>query len=93
MKALVLLSGGIDSAVCLWWSRRQRWELSALTVDYHERPAAETRAVRDLCGRLDVQLFGQDACADMVLRHGEASLSADHRSRDASSMVLAAAIS
>ena len=55
MKALVLLSGGIDSAVCLWWSRRQRWELSALTVDYHERPAAEVRAVRDLLAAAGVR--------------------------------------
>jgi 7-cyano-7-deazaguanine synthase len=55
VKALVLLSGGIDSAVCLWWSRRQRWELSALTVDYHERPAAETRAVRDLLAAAGVR--------------------------------------
>jgi 7-cyano-7-deazaguanine synthase len=48
VKALVLLSGGIDSAVCLWWARRQGWDAVALTVDYHERPKAETRAVRDL---------------------------------------------
>ena len=48
VKALVLLSGGIDSAVCLWWARRQGWDLLPLTVDYHERPAAELRAIRDL---------------------------------------------
>ena len=47
-RALVLLSGGIDSAVCLWWSRRQRWNILPLTIDYHERPAAEVRAVRSL---------------------------------------------
>jgi 7-cyano-7-deazaguanine synthase len=55
VKALVLLSGGIDSAVCLWWSRRQRWELAALTVDYHGRPAAEVRAVRDLLAAAGVR--------------------------------------
>ncbi|HEV8595146.1 MAG TPA: 7-cyano-7-deazaguanine synthase, partial [Thermoplasmata archaeon] len=47
-KALVLLSGGIDSAVCLWWARKQGWDLLPLTVDYHARPAAEVRAVRSL---------------------------------------------
>lgn len=48
MKALLLLSGGIDSAVCSWWARRQGWDLLPLTVDYHLRPTAEVRAVRDL---------------------------------------------
>ena len=48
LKALVLLSGGLDSAVCLWWARGEGWDLLPLTVDYHERPAAEVRAVRDL---------------------------------------------
>jgi len=48
VKALVLLSGGIDSAVCLWWTRRQGWEPLALTVDYFERPAAERGAIRSL---------------------------------------------
>src|SRR3990170_6741796 len=47
-KALVLLSGGIDSAVCLWWVRHRGWLPVALTVDYHARPSAEVRAVRDL---------------------------------------------
>ncbi len=48
MRALVLLSGGLDSAVCLWWARTQGWDLLPMTVNYHERPAAEVRAVRDL---------------------------------------------
>ena len=55
MRALVLLSGGVDSAVCLWWARRQRWDLLPLTVDYHERPAAELRAIRDLLAAAGVR--------------------------------------
>ena len=54
MKALILLSGGLDSAVCLWWSRRQGWDLLPLTVDYHERPASEVRAVRNLLAAANV---------------------------------------
>lgn len=45
---MILLSGGIDSAVCLWWSRTQGWDLLPLTVDYYRRPEAEVRAIRDL---------------------------------------------
>lgn len=54
-KALVLLSGGIDSAVSLWWARGQGWDLVPLTVDYHERPAAEMRAIRDLLAAIGVR--------------------------------------
>jgi len=55
VKALVLLSGGIDSAVCLWWSRRQGWDLTPLTVDYHERPAAELCAIHGLLAAAGVR--------------------------------------
>jgi 7-cyano-7-deazaguanine synthase len=48
LKALVLLSGGIDSAVCLWWTRQQGWDPLALTIDYHARPSAEVRSIRAL---------------------------------------------
>lgn len=48
MNALVLLSGGIDSAVCLWWAQQKGWEVLPMTVSYHRRPLAEVRAVRDL---------------------------------------------
>jgi len=53
-KALVLLSGGIDSAVCLWWAHRQGWDLLPLTVDYYDRPAAELRAIRSLLSQLGI---------------------------------------
>jgi 7-cyano-7-deazaguanine synthase len=33
--AVILLSGGIDSAVCLWWAKARGWELYALTVNHH----------------------------------------------------------
>jgi len=48
MRALILLSGGLDSSVCLWWARQQGWDLIPLTVDYHGRPTAEVRALNAL---------------------------------------------
>src|SRR3970282_2100518 len=54
LKVLVLLSGGIDSAVCLWWARRQGWDLLPLTIDYYRRPPAEIRAVRSLLAAANV---------------------------------------
>lgn len=49
------MSGGIDSAVCLWWTRSQGWDPLPLTVDYHARPSAETRAIRDLLSLAGVE--------------------------------------
>ncbi len=48
MKAIVLLSGGIDSAVALWDSLRNGMEVEALTFNYHRRPPGEVRALSPL---------------------------------------------
>lgn len=42
-KAVVLLSGGIDSAVALAWARK-RWRVTALSFDLRGRPRGEARA-------------------------------------------------
>lgn len=47
-KSLVLLSGGLDSAVALRWAMGQGWDVRALTFNYHQRPTAELRACRAL---------------------------------------------
>ena len=47
-KALVLLSGGIDSAVSLWWARAKGWDVRPLTFHYHRRPPQEIVATRNL---------------------------------------------
>jgi 7-cyano-7-deazaguanine synthase len=44
-KAVVLLSGGIDSAVTLHWTFRHGHAALPVTFDYHDRPAAELRAL------------------------------------------------
>jgi 7-cyano-7-deazaguanine synthase len=51
-RAIVLLSGGIDSAVTLWWAKHQGWELRPLTFDYFGRPRRENEAVRALASRI-----------------------------------------
>jgi 7-cyano-7-deazaguanine synthase len=45
-KAIVLISGGIDSTVALWWVMRKGWEPIPLTVDYFARAKAEKTATR-----------------------------------------------
>jgi len=47
-KAVVLLSGGIDSAVSLWWARARGWDLRPLTFHYFRRPPQEIVATRKL---------------------------------------------
>jgi len=40
-RAVVLLSGGLDSATTLAWAKARGWRCWALTVDYGQRHAAE----------------------------------------------------
>src|SRR3989454_710438 len=47
-RAIVLLSGGVDSAVALWWAKKQGWDIRPLTFDYFGRPKRENEAVRAL---------------------------------------------
>ena len=53
-RAIVLLSGGIDSAVTLWWAKAQGWDAQPLTFDYFGRPKREHTAIEALVKRLDV---------------------------------------
>ncbi|MBI2916146.1 MAG: 7-cyano-7-deazaguanine synthase [Elusimicrobia bacterium] len=47
-RALVLLSGGIDSAVALWWAKSQRWNVSTLTFLFPGRRKKEIWAAKNL---------------------------------------------
>jgi 7-cyano-7-deazaguanine synthase len=70
-KAIVLLSGGIDSATALALARRDRFDTYALTFRYGQRHAAEIEAARRLAERLggvehrivtiDLRAFGGSA--------------------------------
>ncbi|HWU34957.1 MAG TPA: 7-cyano-7-deazaguanine synthase QueC [Methylovorus sp.] len=73
-KAVVLLSGGLDSATVLAIARSQGYECYCLSLDYHQRHSAELVAaqrVADCLGaaehktvQLDLSLFGGSALTD-----------------------------
>lgn len=52
-SAVVLLSGGLDSAVALWWAR-EKWETYALTFKYGKLNSNEVRSARRLAKRSGV---------------------------------------
>ncbi len=43
-KAIILLSGGLDSAVALFWALSQGWEIKTIELNYHKRPERESWA-------------------------------------------------
>ena len=43
-KALVMLSGGIDSATCLYWSKKKFSDVLAITFNYHDRIENEKKS-------------------------------------------------
>ena len=53
-KAVVLLSGGLDSMVTAGLAREQGFALNALTIDYNQRHRIEIDAARSIALRLDI---------------------------------------
>ncbi len=55
-KAVILLSGGLDSATCLYLAREQGFVPHALAVRYGQRHEHELRAAEQLCARVAAPL-------------------------------------
>ena len=74
-KAVVLLSGGLDSMVCAGLAREAGYEVLALTIDYHQRHRVELDAAnriaaaladRHIVMPLDLTAFGGSALTDDI---------------------------
>jgi 7-cyano-7-deazaguanine synthase len=86
-RAVVLLSGGLDSATTLALARAQGFECYALSFRYGQRHAVELDCARVLAARLGA---AQHVMADIDLRvFGQSALTADiavPKGRDAAQM-------
>jgi 7-cyano-7-deazaguanine synthase len=54
-KAIVLLSGGLDSATCLYKAKGQGYEPVALSFDYGQRHKAELQAAKRIATHLGIE--------------------------------------
>jgi 7-cyano-7-deazaguanine synthase len=76
-RAVVLLSGGLDSATAAAWAVARGLRLSALSVDYGQRHRVELDAARDVARslgitdhvvtRVDLAAFGGSALTDAAI--------------------------
>ncbi|MGV3582178.1 MAG: 7-cyano-7-deazaguanine synthase QueC [Methylophilus sp.] len=76
-KAVVLLSGGLDSATCLAIAKSQGFDCYCLSLDYHQRHIAELQAAQNVAkalgakqhktAQLDLSLFGGSALTDNAI--------------------------
>ncbi|MCB5186113.1 7-cyano-7-deazaguanine synthase QueC [Methylobacillus gramineus] len=76
-KAVVLLSGGLDSATVLAIARSQGYESYCLSLDYHQRHHAELHAADNVAkvlgaaahrtAQLDLSMFGGSALTDHAI--------------------------
>lgn len=90
-QAVVLLSGGLDSATCLAIAHANGYDVHALSFDYGQRHKAELTAAATIAkhmgaashrvGHIDLGLFGGSALTDSSLHvpkdRNEAELSGD----------------
>jgi len=77
-KAVVLLSGGLDSATVLALAHGQGYECYCLSLDYHQRHVAELDAAKNVASalhavthrvvQLDLSLFGGSALTDASIQ-------------------------
>jgi 7-cyano-7-deazaguanine synthase len=54
-KAVVLLSGGLDSMVCAGLAREGGYSVQALTIDYNQRHRREIEAARQIAAHLEAE--------------------------------------
>lgn len=74
--AVCLLSGGLDSATCLAFAKREGYDCYALSFDYGQRHRVELEAARRIAANLgaakhiivpvDLRLFGGSALTDDI---------------------------
>ncbi|PPD56166.1 MAG: 7-cyano-7-deazaguanine synthase QueC [Methylotenera sp.] len=84
-KAVVLLSGGLDSATCLAIAKSRGFECYCLSLDYHQRHIAELQAANKIAttlsakahktAQLDLSLFGGSALTDSAINVPESGAS------------------
>jgi 7-cyano-7-deazaguanine synthase len=89
-RAVVLLSGGLDSATAAAWAVSRGLGLSALSVDYGQRHRVELEAARDVAralgiddhvvARVDLAAFGGSALTDAAIAvpHGRSAAEIAH---------------
>ncbi|MFX1311156.1 MAG: 7-cyano-7-deazaguanine synthase [Promethearchaeota archaeon] len=56
-KAIILLSGGIDSATALFWAHKEGYELYAISFNYYFRPEKEKLASKRLGESLQAKVI------------------------------------
>lgn len=54
-RAIVLLSGGMDSATVLWYAHAEGYEVHALSFDYGQHAQGELRRASELASKLGVE--------------------------------------
>lgn len=76
MRAVCLLSGGLDSATCLAFARREGFECHALSFNYGQRHIVELESARRVAAalgatdhrvaKIDLRVFGHSALTDEI---------------------------
>lgn len=56
-RAVMLLSGGLDSVTALYWARREGHEVHPVSMEYGGRPSKEAAVVKEIAARLGLDII------------------------------------
>jgi 7-cyano-7-deazaguanine synthase len=90
-KAVVLLSGGLDSATCLAWARAEGFACHTLAVDYGQRHRVELGAARRVSAALGA-IDHREVTVDLRVIGGSALTAAIEVPRDRSEAEIATGV-
>ena len=71
-KAVIVLSGGMDSATLLYWAKVKYESITAISINYGQKHSKELDCARNLCNLIDVEYHTVDLSAIKSLLKGNA---------------------
>ena len=65
-KAVILLSGGLDSTTCMAVAKEQGYDLYPISFDYHQRHSIELEGAKKIADFYQVKKRSEEHTSDLI---------------------------